>query len=87
MTQEEIYEKFYSCYVHIAEGLDMGYEFTDKIFEAIEKQIPKKPIQNEDDVYQFYCPTCHSIIGVDGQMLYSDYCCDCGQKLDWSEEE
>lgn len=61
---------------------------------AIEKQIPKKPIRHtawED----FKCPTCGSteIRPYDTEYREYDkdcefeYCSDCGQKLDWSDEE
>ena len=57
---------------------------------ALEKQIPKKP---ENKKYSFYphsnllkskygeCPVCKTIQADD------EYCANCGQKLDWSEEE
>ena len=61
---------------------------------AVEKQIPKKPIRHavwED----FKCPTCGSteIRPYDTEYREYDkdcefeYCSDCGQKLDWSDEE
>ena len=47
------------------------------IIEALEKQIPKKP---KDDGW-LYCPIC----GRDVLMDRFDYCPDCGQALDWSD--
>ena len=47
------------------------------IREALEKQIPKKL---KDDGW-LYCPIC----GRDVLMDRFDYCPDCGQALDWSE--
>lgn len=61
---------------------------------ALEKQIPKKPIEYEDKYYA--CPICQN------PLLYkwerystklrkkSDglpYCLGCGQAIDWSEEK
>ncbi len=46
---------------------------------ALEKQIPKKPINRKGTTY-FYCPVC------EGNML-NNYCADCGQALDWSDTE
>lgn len=40
---------------------------------ALEKQIPKKPIKDDDNVV---CPMCGTIIGM------SPYCAKCGQALD-----
>ena len=45
--------------------------------EALEKQIPKKL---KDDGW-LYCPIC----GRDVLMDKFDYCPDCGQALDWSD--
>ena len=47
------------------------------IIEALEKQIPKKL---KDDCL-LYCPTC----GRDVLMDRFDCCPDCGQALDWSD--
>lgn len=45
---------------------------------ALEKQIPKKPIKDDDNMA---CPICGAIVGM------SPYCDECGQALDWSELE
>lgn len=50
--------------------------------QALEKQIPKKPIFTEDKQFAF-CPCCDMKGLIDKQK----YCDDCGQKLDWSDEE
>jgi hypothetical protein len=51
--------------------------------QALEKQIPKKPIENEDrlDV----CSICGYMV-LDEMLDHLDYCPRCGQALDWSEE-
>lgn len=49
--------------------------------EALEKQLPKKPIEHPAKFAPFYeCPSC-------GNMdVYGQKKCDhCGQRLDWSE--
>lgn len=50
---------------------------------ALEKQIPKKPIaeKNEiDTLDDYFCPYCRSFLDEKPK------CCDtCGQALDWSE--
>ena len=56
-------------------------EARDMAIQAIEKQIPKKP--KTDDRYVMYiCPCCNDFIKVS-----HNYCPNCGQKLDWSDEE
>ena len=48
---------------------------------ALEKQIPKKP--KTDDRYVMYiCPCCNDFIKVN-----HNYCTNCGQAIDWSDEE
>jgi hypothetical protein len=55
-------------------------ELMDITVEALEKQIPKKPLRREDTTYSF-CPCCNS-----GNLM-NDYCTDCGQKIDWEDTE
>ncbi len=58
------------------------------IREALEKQIPKKPI-NEECYY--ICPCCRGDLGVsdDDIFIYElsmpKYCSNCGCELDWTE--
>lgn len=60
--------------------------------KALEKQIPKKPNYEGDGyadgelVYDTWiCPNCEKHYEVDYDDY--DYCPNCGQALDWSEEE
>ena len=56
--------------------------------EALEKQIPKKPLHMHKN---YYCPICKE----DGWILWDDaipndmdeYCGKCGQAIDWSDDE
>ena len=56
--------------------------------EALEKQIPKKPLHMHKN---YYCPICKE----DGWMLWDDavpndmdkYCGKCGQAIDWEVSE
>lgn len=61
--------------------------------EALEKQIPKKPYYEADGyaygelVYDSAeCPTCGHLFEYDINDWESNYCLNCGQKLDWGEE-
>lgn len=60
------------------------------IREALEKQIPKMPI-NEECYY--ICPCCRGDLGVsdDDIFIYElsmpKYCSNCGRVLDWTEVE
>lgn len=51
--------------------------------QALEKQIPKKPIEKElYNIPYYICPVCHSRL-MDKQF----YCDECGQKIDLEEGE
>lgn len=62
--------------------------------QALEKQIPKKPIMKQyfEDLEEEYlcCPTCGEIltdrIPADNKTFYF-HCMNCGQKFDWRDEE
>lgn len=66
--------------------------------QAVEKQIPKKPdtetinrgidISGEYEIYSNYiCPNCKNVVGdYENEEHYYDFCPDCGQALDWSED-
>ena len=61
-------------------------EILHMAIEALEKQIPKKPEEIRHfrmcNSYAGLCPVCNG-----GANSEFQYCGDCGQKLDWSEEE
>lgn len=69
-------------------------EALDVAIQALEKQIPKKPIMRQyfENLEEEYlcCPTCGEIltdrIPADNKTFYF-HCMNCGQKSDWSDEE
>ena len=69
--------------------------YAELAINSLEKQIPKKPIFQfnlSDTVSRFECK-CGKIIKVRHDIGIMDnndapnYCDNCGQKLDWSDEE
>lgn len=70
------------------------YPYEDAICSALKKQIPMKPIILDGCVaieaggksYEIYglCPCCRTPIV---QRVEPPYCTNCGQAVDWSEEE
>lgn len=91
---------------------DLTREVLEMAINALEKQIPKKPILKHDvsvmhinrgnqphewkrlENDNWHCPKCDSFVG---ERVYvhskvhdqrkKKYCDNCGQKLDWSDEE
>ena len=61
------------------------------IINALEKQIPKKPVNYDKHYYK--CPCCNEDLEIDNDMLFvydeepPKFCIKCGQKLDWRDEE
>lgn len=62
-----------------------GNENVKIVIDALKKQIPQKLICID---VEKCCPICKEgicLIGDDG--CYGNYCLNCGQALDWSDEE
>ena len=63
-------------------------ELSRCIDEALEKQIPKKPIKSERQeiryTLEYDCPTCGRSFTGTG---FADYCYHCGQALDWGDDK
>ena len=49
--------------------------------ELVDKATPKKPPKHDKAV----CPTCNSKANYGHP--YTEYCCHCGQALDWNEDD
>lgn len=64
----------------------VGGKSLEMAISALEKQIPKKPIENPADdtclYYENYCPSCENLL-----VVRYKHCPKCGQKIDWSEVE
>lgn len=96
MTYEEVKERFKEfgnyCDDYCDGSCEKCSDMEDRIINALDKQIPKKPVyfkkigkyDNGQDLYakESYpmCPVCET------QLDYGCRCSnnDCGQKIDWS---
>ena len=58
----------------------------EMIVQALEKQIPNKPHKNFEKFSGVWC-SCGKYLGKGYFVDKLIYCPDCGQKLDWSDEE
>ena len=89
MTYEEAIKHFKSLQKrYTKEHNGRMCEKVNLALEALDKQIPKKPLHMHKN---YYCPICKE----DGWMLWDDavpndmdkYCGKCGQAIDWSDDE
>lgn len=85
MTNQEALKSIVEDGINLGAGDYVELEALILAKEALEKQIPKKPIIVVNDVifYEFdgKCPNC-------GRGLYEkEHHCKCGQSLDWWSEE
>lgn len=82
--------KIRSCFANGVEFKELDTEETNKLADelnnAIEKQIPKKPIKDREQNIRYtsayICPACGG--GFAGTGV-ANYCYHCGQTLDWGE--
>ena len=58
------------------------------IYQAMQKQRPKKPKQDKEYKYGRRCPNCNHYLGnVQFIRECQQYCENCGQKIDWRKKE
>lgn len=64
-------------------------ETIDAAISALEKQIPKKPINLDTEHRNLLrrCPSCNACIVQNLSELKIDYCIRCGQAIDWSDND
>jgi len=62
-----------------AKGYTTQKEAFEKAIEALEKQIPKKPIH---DSFYYHCPICNGVV-YKGRGCANN---ECRQAIDWSED-
>ena len=70
-------------------ALPDGIEAIQMAIQALEKQIPKKPILANNMMTKdkfLMCPCCKFRFP-DSLVFLKTRCWNCGQKLDWSDEE
>lgn len=77
MTKNEAIEYFYEVMESGNIKNDLQQLVYETAIEALEKQIPKKPI---DRCMFSECPNCGNV-----EIQDMAHCPDCGQALDWGE--
>ena len=91
MTESEtktILERDLNC-LKQNKALPDSIEAMEIAINALEKQIPKKPMISYDErVKENWCSCGVCAFGFGWKRtIHYKYCPDCGQKLDWSDEE
>ena len=86
MNPEEVIERLKTIFAFGISNCIADKIARDTTFAALEKQIPTKPEMYIGD-YEFerwpICPKCKGELHPNGEK----FCSDCGQAIDWSEEE
>ena len=72
------YEGALYWHTHIGATIEQERECESLIKEALEKQIPKKPIINNRKI--------QCVNGHNQPVQHYKYCPMCGQLMDWSDE-
>ena len=80
MTAEEAIKTIQVAIAEVEWNYPLDYSVAfETAIEALEKQIPKK-------VTKSVCPSCNRIfLFRHGEKRKGDYCDNCGQALDWSD--
>lgn len=83
MTYEEVKNSFVLDLVENAYLTMCSTEEMQLAISALEKQVPKKPYNEDDTVWR--CPNCNAEYGFDPAYDVYDYCPNCGQAVLWEE--
>lgn len=89
MKPEEAIETIKIAIAEVEWNYPMDYAAAfETAIEALEKQVPIKPVSK----YEYrdnknVCPSCETKNSCRIVMFWEKFCPDCGQAIDWSEEE
>lgn len=94
MTRKEAIE-FMRCNLYNTESCDKEECNQNKAItiaiDALEKQIPKKPILNKNKINPLWveeallCPICNGYVGSSVVMIGDKFCDTCGQAISWED--
>lgn len=90
MTNKEVRDNFVQDLAENAYLNMCSMEEMKIAIEALEKQIPKKPILDiiyPSGIKSYKCPVCKKGCLVRTDLYYPKYCSNCGQELNWSDAE
>lgn len=82
MTEQEALKDIIESGIELGAGDFVNIKSLKIAVKALEKQIPKKPIEKPTRSLfaDIRCPDCKTLIG-----RHQKFCKECGQALDWSD--
>ncbi len=89
MTAKEAIQTIEAAKAEVEWNYPLDYAAAFEVaIEALEKQIPKKPIPQEGQHIRYSmnytCPSCERFFIGTG---IANYCYHCGQRLEWGDDE
>ena len=92
MTSKQVRDNFVQ---NLAENAYLNMctvEEMEIAISALEKQIPKKPYKRKEHKQNdYYCAVCRYYLGDEMELKFAGlqpkFCPNCGQALDWRDEE
>ena len=89
MTYEEVIDNL--KYLINEDCTDTQHDFVEEIkisIEALKKQIPKKPTRTRGKYGHTECACCGWVVeSFCGDLEQYPFCPNCGQAIDWSDDE
>ncbi len=73
------------------EALDVVYKILDtglapeQIRDLKDRDTAKTPVEIDDELDMYVCPSCDMAIGTMGGREYHHFCLNCGQRIEWEE--
>lgn len=98
-TKDELIEYIHMLHYNWSVADERAENIKEYCEKIQEKETPKKVIElsKRDRGYKHICPSCEQFVGTIVLERYhnryelsyieeDEYCCSCGQRLDWSDE-
>lgn len=86
-TFQTIVTKIDECYAAVnllKEYEDIGLA-PEQIRDLKDRDTAKTPVEIDDELDMYVCPSCDMAIGTMGGREYHHFCLNCGQRIEWEE--
>lgn len=86
MTERKAKEKIHNYAMHECENIPEDViEALAVAMLALARRAPKKPVDIDEDLGIFRCPSCNEMIYTTDKFTSHKYCLNCGQAIDWGD--